>query len=156
MSQIIEFFLKMDTGREADTGMPPFILHFGLQKTQIDGVRRQAEVVLKQLNQQRPFANASHAAQYTLANAIFTNEMKNPDARQILSILLVHLATDGAEKQQALTTGAKRLGFLIAPSPQALASASESASSNADVVIKTLLNQGISPFRFRFAALMPA
>jgi len=156
MSQLIEFFLKMDTGREADTGQPPFIFHFGLPPNQIEAVRRQAEGVVKRLQTQRPFANASHAIQYTLANSIFTNELANPDARQVLRILLVYLATDGQEKQHALASGARRIGFLIAPSPQALANAPESAakSSNPDALIKALLDQGISPFRFRFAALM--
>ena len=157
MSQVVEFFLKMDNGVEADSTKPPFILHFGLPKGEIEKVRKQAEAVLKGLRTQKPFANPSHAAQFTIANSIFTNEIANPDARQILSILLVHLATDSPDKQQSLAKGAKRVGLLLAPSPQALANAPESAtqSHSPDVMIKSLLNSGISPFRFRYAALMP-
>jgi hypothetical protein len=157
MSQVVEFFLKMDSGVEADSTKPPFILHFGVPKTQIETVRKQAETVIKSLRGQKPFANPSHAAQYTIANSIFTNEIANPDARQILSILLVHLATDSPDKQQTLASGATRVGLLLAASPQALANAPESTaqSYNPDAMIKSLLNSGISPFRFRYAALLP-
>ena len=154
MPEVIEFFLKMDTGRDADSTLPPYILHFGLQKARIEEIRRQGEAVIKGLRQQRPFANASHAAQYTIANSILANELGNPDIRQVLSVLLVHLATDTQDKRDALATGAKRVGFLIAPSPQALAHTPE--NGNADASLVSLLKTGISPFRFRFAALMPA
>jgi hypothetical protein len=158
MSQTVEFFLKMDTGVDADSTKPPFILHFALPKGEIEAVRKQADAVIKGLRGQKPFANPSHAAQFTIANSIFTNEIANPDARQILSILLVHLATDTPDKQQSLAQGAKRVGLLLAASPQALANAPESVtqSSSPDTMIKSLLNSGISPFRFRYAALMPA
>ena len=109
---VIEFFLKMDSGVEADSAKPPFILHFGVPKQNIEAVRKQAETVIKNLRGAKPFANPSHAAQYTIANSIFTNEIKSPDARQILQILVVHLATDSQEKQQNLAKGAKRIGIL--------------------------------------------
>jgi hypothetical protein len=154
MSQFVEFFLKMDSGVEADSTKPPFILHFALPKGQVELVRKQAETVIKSLRGQKPFANSSHAAQYTIANSIFTNEISNPDARQILQILLVHLATDSPDKQQTLAKGATRVGLLLAPSPQALANAPESTTKahSPDTMIKSLLDSGISPFRFRYAA----
>ena len=153
---VIEFFLKMDTGVEADSTKPPFILHFGVPKQNIEAVRKQAETVIKGLRGQKPFANPSHAAQFTIANSIFTNEIAHPDARDILHILVVHLATDSPDKQQNLASGASRVGLLLAPSPQALANAPEKAtqSSNPDYMIKAMLDSGISPFRFRYAALM--
>ncbi|HMA51540.1 MAG TPA: hypothetical protein VKP60_17395, partial [Magnetospirillaceae bacterium] len=114
---VIEFFLKMDSGIEADSAKPPFILHFGVPRQNIEAVRKQAETVIKNLRGQKPFANPSHAAQYTIANSIFTAEISNPDAREILQILVVHLATDSPDKQQALAAGATRVGLLLAPSP---------------------------------------
>jgi len=154
MSPNVEFFLKMDNGVEADSAKPPFILHFALPRGQVEAVRKQAETVIKSLRGQKPFANPSHAAQYTIANSIFTNEISNPDARQILQILLVHLATDSPDKQQTLAQGATRVGLLLAPSPQALANAPESVKQaySPDTMIKSLLDSGISPFRFRYAA----
>lgn len=156
MSQVIEFFLKMDNGIEADSTKPPFILHFGVPKTNIEAVRKQAETVIKNLRSHKPFANPSHAAQYTIANSIFTAEISNPDAREILQILVVHLATDTPDKQQTLAAGATRVGLLLAPSPQALANAPDSVKQaySPDTMIKSLLDSGISPFRFRYAALM--
>lgn len=156
MSQVVEFFLKMDSGVEADSTKPPFILHFALPRGQVEAVRKQAETVIKSLRGQKPFANPSHAAQFTIANSIFTNEIANPDARQILSILLVHLATDSPDKQQTLAK-ATRVGLLLAPSPQALANAPENAtkSHSPDFMIKSLLDSGVSPFRFRYAASLP-
>lgn len=153
---VIEFFLKMENGIEADSTKPPFILHFGVPKQNIEAVRKQAETVIKGLRGQKPFANPSHAAQYTIANSIFTNEIANPDARDILQILVVHLATDSPEKQRNLAVGATRVGLLLAPSPQALANAPESVTKayNPDLMIKSLLDSGISPFRFRYAAVM--
>jgi hypothetical protein len=157
MAEVIEFFLKMDSGMEADVGKPPFILHFGIPKDRIEEVRRQADLVIKGLLQQRPFANASHAAQFTIANSILLKDHHKPDVRQILCILLVHLATDSQEKRDALA-GAKMIGYLIAPSPQALANAPTDTppGAKADDVIASLLQTGISPYRFRFATLMPA
>ena len=157
MSEVIEFFLKMDPGIEALT-QPPYILHFGLPKASIENTRKQAEVAIKGLRQQRPFANDSHAAQFTLANSVLTGNLTRPDVRQVLSLLLVHLATDSAEKREALAKGARKVGFLIAPSPQALAHAPEDVSASlvgADNALTRLMQAGISPFRFRYAAYLP-
>ena len=158
MSQVIEFFLKMDPGLEAST-QPPYILHFGLPKANIESVRKQAELAIKGLRQQRPFANDSHAAQFTLANSVLTGNLTHPDVRQVLSLLLVHLSTDSPDKRDAVAKGARKIGFLIAPSPQALVYSPENIHASlvgADTALTALMKSGISPFRFRFAAYMPA
>jgi len=157
MADLIEFFLKMDPGQEALSTKPPFILHFGLPRASIDGARKQADAAIRGIRAQRPFANDSHAAQFTLANSVITGNLHNPDVKQVLSLLLIHLATDSAEKRDTLAR-AKMMGYLIAPSPQALAHAPETNLTSymaADQTLSDLMQQGISPFRFRFAALMP-
>ncbi len=157
MSEVIEFFLKMDPGIEVTT-QPPYILHFGLPKANIENTRKQAEMAIKGLRQQRPFANDSHAAQFTLANSVLTGNLTHPDVRQVLSLLLVHLATDSQEKRDAIAKGARQVGFLIAPSPQALVYAPDNINASlpgADTALTSLMKSGISPFRFRFAAYMP-
>ena len=155
MAEVIEFFLKMDPGQEALSTKPPFILHFGLPRAKIENVRKQAEMAIKGIRQARPFANDSHAAQFTLANSVLTGNLHSPDVKQVLSLLLVHLATDSQEKRDTLAK-AKMMGYLIAPSPQALAHAPETTGSYlaADSALVGLMKEGISPFRFRFAALV--
>jgi hypothetical protein len=154
MAEVIEFFLKMDPGVEAQSTKPPFILHFGLPKAKIEHTRKQAEMIIKGIRQQRPFANDSHAAQFTLANSVLTGNLHAPDVKQVLSLLLVLLCTDSPEKRDTLTK-AKMMGFLIAPSPQALAHAPEvTGYMAADKTLNSLMTEGISPFRFRFAALI--
>lgn len=157
MAELIEFFLKMDPGQEALSTKPPFILHFGLPRTAIEGARKQAEAAIKGIRAQRPFANDSHAAQFILADSVITGNLHNPEVKQVLSLLLIHLATDSPEKRETLTR-ATMMGYLIAPSPQALAHAPETNMTSymaADQTLNNLMQQGISPFRFRFAALMP-
>jgi len=154
MAEVIEFFLKMDPGQEALSTKPPFILHFGLPRTSIDQARKHAEVAIKGMRGQRPFANDSHAAQFILANSVLTGNLHSPDVKQVLQLLLVHLCTDSPEKRDTLIK-ARMMGFLIAPSPQALAHAPDvTGYMAADKTLTDLMNQGISPFRFRFAALL--
>jgi hypothetical protein len=156
MAEVVEFFLKMDPGLDDQSTKPPFILHFGLPRNTVDSARRLAETALKSIRAQRPFANDSHAAQFTLANSVITGNLHHPDVKQVLHLLLVHLCTDGAEKRDTLAK-AKMMGYLIAPSPQALAHAPETDMNSymaADKTLSGLMEQGISPFRFRFAALM--
>ena len=156
MAEVIEFFLKMDPGYEAQSTQPPYILHFGLPRAKLDDTRKLAENALKGLRQQRPFANDSHAAQFTLASSVITGNLHHPDVKQILSLLLVHLTTDSPEKRETVSK-AKMAGYLIAPSPQAMAHAPETTSSSymaADKALNGLMSAGISPFRFRFAALV--
>ena len=157
MAEVIEFFLKMDPGQEELSTKPPFILHFGLPRTSVETTRKQADMVIKGIRQQRPFANESHAAQFTLANSVLTGNVHAADVKQVLSLLLVHLCTDSPEKRDTLAK-AKMMGYLIAPSPQALAHAPETNMTTylaADNALVNLMQQGISPFRFRFAASMP-
>jgi hypothetical protein len=156
MNQVVEFFLKMDPGQEELSTKPPFILHFGVPRAGIEPARRLAETALKSIRAQRPFANDSHAAQFTLANSVLTGNLHGSDVQQVLQMLLVHLATDSQEKRDTLAK-AKMMGYLLAPSPQALAHAPETNMTSyqaADNVLKSLMDQGISPFRFRFAALI--
>jgi len=155
MAEVIEFFLKMDPGYEAQSTQPPFILHFGLPRAKLENTRKQAEAAIKGLRQQRPFANDSHAAQFTLASSVITGNLHHPDVKQILSLLLVHLVTDSPEKRETVARS-KMAGYLIAPSPQALAHAPETTGASymaADNALNGLMKEGISPFRFRFAAL---
>ena len=152
MVEVVEFFLKMDPGDEAQSTQPPFILHFGLRRAQIEGARTQAVAAIKGIRAQRPFTNDSHAAQFILANSVITGNLHTPDVRQVLQLLLVHLCTDGAEKRDTLSK-ARMMGYLMAPSPQALAHAPETTGYGAaDKTLATLMQQGISPFRFRLAA----
>lgn len=154
MAEVIEFFLKMDPGQEALSTQPPYILHFGLPRAKLESTRKMAENALKGLRQQRPFTNDSHAAQFTLATSVISGNLHHPDVKQILSLLLVHLTTDTPEKRETVAK-ATMAGYLIAPSPQAMAHAPETASSShmsADRALGTLMRDGISPFRFRFAA----
>jgi hypothetical protein len=156
MAELIEFFLKMDPGQEDLSTKPPFILHFGLPRTSVEAARKQADLALRAMRQQRPFANDSHAAQFILADSVITGNLHHPDVQQVLHLVLVHLCTDGPEKRDTLSK-ARMMGYLIAPSPQALAHAPETNMTSymaADKTLGSLLQQGISPFRFRFAALM--
>jgi len=156
MAEVIEFFLKMDPGHEAQSTKPPFILHFGLPRAKLEMTRKQAEAAIKGLRQQRPFANDSHAAQFTLASSVLTGNLHHPDVVQILSLLLVHLVTDSPEKRDTVAKS-RMAGYLIAPSPQALAHAPEKTGPSylqADNALNGLMKEGISPFRFRFAALV--
>ena len=156
MAEVIEFFLKMDPGQEALSTTPPFILHFGLPRASIEPTRKLAEQALKGILAQRPFTNGSHAAQFTLANSVLTGNLHHPDVKQVLQLLLVYMCTDSAEKRDTLAT-AKMMGYLIAPSPQAMAHAPETDMASyraSDNALNSLMNQGISPFRFRFAALV--
>ena len=156
MAEVIEFFLKMDPGQEALSTKPPFILHFGLPRAKVDNARKQAEAAIKGIRQGRPFANDSHAAQFTLANSVLTGNLHHPDVVQILSLLLVHLVTDSPEKRDTVAKS-RMAGYLIAPSPQALAHAPEKTGPSylqADNALNGLMKEGISPFRFRFAALV--
>lgn len=156
MDQVVEFFLKMDPGQEELSTKPPFILHFGLPRASIATARQLAETALKSIRAQRPFANDSHAAQFTLANSVLTGNLHQPDVQQVLHLLLVHLSTDSPEKRDTLAK-ARMMGYLLAPSPQALAHAPETDMASymaADNALTSLMNQGISPFRFRFAALV--
>jgi hypothetical protein len=156
MAEVVEFFLKMDPGQEDLSTKPPFILHFALPRPTIEIARKQAEMAIKGIRQQKPFANDSHAAQFILANSVITGNLHHPDVKQVLQLVLVHLCTDGAEKRDTLAK-ARMMGYLLAPSPQALAHAPETNMTSymaADKMLGGLMDQGISPFRFRFAALL--
>src|ERR1700681_3963932 len=98
MAEVIEFFLKMDPGQEDLSTKPPYILHFGLPRAKLEETRKMAEGAIKGLRQQRPFANDSHAAQFTLATSVISGNLHHPDVKHILSLLLVHLVTDSPEK----------------------------------------------------------
>ncbi|MEA1674001.1 hypothetical protein [Nitrospirillum sp. BR 11163] len=158
MSDVIQFFLKMAAGFDERAVEPPYLVQFGIERARLSDARKKAEGLVTQLYKHRNFKNGSHAAQFSIADAVLANGHTDQRIQQMLALLIVHLATDSQQKLDTIAAGADKVGYVMSLSDNSLRAMEQTDGTDEDFesVASGMLAEGNSPFKFKFVALSSA
>lgn len=173
MSDVVQFFVKQDKGDEAAKFAPPYLLTFGIERSNVPQGRASALPILEAIKASEQFAeehpeydptSASEGADYDnpaalfgLTDAIINNGHMVPQVQQMLASLVVHLVTNTEARMAAVIEGAvSKVGLLVSPGGEMgirqAGAAIKAAGPSVGGVGMFMLASPLSPLQFRYVS----